>query len=62
MAIAAQIEVGRDYKEKHGFFDAESYVFKAKRGLSQAVVKELPIEYAVELNRLIQLEMIGSVG
>jgi Fe-S cluster assembly protein SufB len=24
--------------------------------------KELPLEYAVELNRLIQLEMEGSVG
>jgi hypothetical protein len=25
-------------------------------------VKELPMEYAVELNRLIELEMEGSVG
>jgi len=25
-------------------------------------VKELPMEYAVEMNRLIQLQMIGSVG
>ncbi|MEA2152959.1 MAG: hypothetical protein QOI18_1192, partial [Solirubrobacteraceae bacterium] len=24
--------------------------------------KELPMEYAVELNRLIQLEMVGSIG
>jgi len=41
MAIVPQIEVGADYKEKYGFFDAESYVFKAKRGLSEAVVKEI---------------------
>jgi Fe-S cluster assembly protein SufB len=26
------------------------------------LVKELPMEYAVEMNRLIQLQMIGSVG
>jgi Fe-S cluster assembly scaffold protein SufB len=26
------------------------------------VAKELPLEYAVELNRLIELEMEGSVG
>jgi Fe-S cluster assembly scaffold protein SufB len=26
------------------------------------VTKELPMEYAIELNRLIQLEMIGSIG
>jgi Fe-S cluster assembly protein SufB len=25
-------------------------------------VKELPMEYAVELNRLVQLQMEGSVG
>ena len=26
------------------------------------LVKELPMEYAVELNRLIELEMEGAVG
>jgi len=41
MAIAPQIKVGEDYKEKYGFFDAENYVFKAKRGLSADVVKEI---------------------
>jgi hypothetical protein len=29
---------------------------------SSEVTKELPMEYAVELNRLIQLEMVGSIG
>jgi len=31
-------------------------------GFLEPVTKELPMEYAVELNRLIQLEMEGSVG
>jgi Fe-S cluster assembly protein SufB len=32
------------------------------RGFVEPIVKELPLEYAVELNRLIALEMEGSVG
>lgn len=32
------------------------------RGFLEPVIMELPMEYAVELNRLIKLEMIGSVG
>ncbi len=31
-------------------------------GFIEPIVKELPLEYAVELNRLIELEMEGSVG
>ncbi|MBI3615446.1 MAG: Fe-S cluster assembly protein SufB [Candidatus Omnitrophica bacterium] len=31
-------------------------------GFFEAFTKELPLEYAVELNRLVQLEMEGSVG
>jgi Fe-S cluster assembly protein SufB len=31
-------------------------------GFIEAFVKELPMEYAIELNRLIELEMEGSVG
>lgn len=31
-------------------------------GFFEPFIKELPLEYAVELNRLIQLEMEGSVG
>ncbi|MDI6721705.1 MAG: Fe-S cluster assembly protein SufB [Candidatus Aenigmarchaeota archaeon] len=31
-------------------------------GFIEPFVKELPIEYAIELNRLIQMEMEGSVG
>jgi len=32
------------------------------RGFIEPIAKELPLEYALELNRLIQLEMEGSVG
>ena len=31
-------------------------------GFLEPFVKELPMEYAVELNRLVQLQMEGSVG
>lgn len=31
-------------------------------GFAMPIIKQLPMEYAVELNRLIELEMIGSVG
>ncbi len=32
------------------------------RGFIEPITKQLPMEYAVELNRLIELEMEGSVG
>jgi Fe-S cluster assembly protein SufB len=41
MAVSALIGVGEDYKEKYGFFDPEKFVFKAKRGLTEEVVKEI---------------------
>jgi Fe-S cluster assembly protein SufB len=31
-------------------------------GFNEPIVKELPLEYAVEMNRLIQIQMEGSVG
>jgi Fe-S cluster assembly protein SufB len=31
-------------------------------GFVEPIVRELPLEYAVEMNRLIQLQMEGSVG
>jgi Fe-S cluster assembly protein SufB len=31
-------------------------------GFIEPIVKELPLEYAVEMNRLIQLQMEGSIG
>jgi hypothetical protein len=61
-----------------GFFRLELFNDRQggpSRGLSQAeasamivagfvepIVKELPLEYAVEMNRLIQIQMEGSVG
>jgi Fe-S cluster assembly protein SufB len=39
--------------------EAESLIVN---GFIEPIVKELPLEYALELNRLIQLEMTGSVG
>lgn len=32
------------------------------RGFLEPIMAELPMEYAVELNRLVKLEMVGSVG
>jgi Fe-S cluster assembly protein SufB len=32
------------------------------RGFIEPISKNLPLEYAVELNRLVELEMEGSVG
>jgi Fe-S cluster assembly protein SufB len=32
------------------------------RGFLEPVIQELPMEYAVELNRLVKMEMVGSVG
>lgn len=32
------------------------------RGFLEPIIKELPMEYAVELNRLVKMEMTGSVG
>ena len=58
-----------------GNISAEQLFYLQSRGLSaqqatqmivsgfiEPIVKQLPLEYAVELNRLIELEMEGSVG
>lgn len=39
--------------------DAESVLVN---GFIEPITKEIPLEYSIELNRLIQLEMSGSVG
>ena len=41
---------------------AEEAAGMVVRGFIEPLVKELPMEYAVELNRLVQLQMEGSVG
>lgn len=68
-----QVDIG--HEAKVGKISAEQLFYVQSRGLSAAqatqmivsgfiepVVKQLPLEYAVELNRLIELEMEGSVG
>jgi Fe-S cluster assembly scaffold protein SufB len=32
------------------------------RGFIEPIARELPMEYAIELNRLIELQMEGAVG
>lgn len=49
------------YLESRGLKKADSEAMIVN-GFIEPIVKELPLEYAVELNRLIQLEMQGSVG
>ncbi len=49
------------YLMSRGLSEAESAALIV-RGFIEPVAKELPLEYALELNRLIQLEMEGSVG
>lgn len=43
-------------------FDEDEAASMIVNGFLDPLVKELPMEYAVELNRLIELEMEGSVG
>jgi Fe-S cluster assembly protein SufB len=49
------------YLMSRGLTESEAYTMIVS-GFIEPVAKELPLEYAVELNRLIQLEMSGSVG
>ena len=42
--------------------NAEEAAAMIVSGFIEPIVKELPMEYAVEMNRLIQLQMEGSVG
>ena len=41
MAVAPKISVGDDYREKYGFYDPEKFIFKAKKGLTEDVVREI---------------------
>jgi Fe-S cluster assembly scaffold protein SufB len=49
------------YLMSRGLSESEAYSMIVS-GFIEPIAKELPLEYAVELNRLIQLEMSGSVG
>lgn len=68
-----QVDIG--HEARVGKISADQLFYLQSRGLSEEqatqmvvsgfiepVVKQLPLEYAVELNRLIEMEMEGSVG
>jgi Fe-S cluster assembly protein SufB len=57
-------KVGEDqlfYLKSRGLSEEEA-IAMVVNGFIEPIAKELPLEYAIELNRLIQLEMEGSVG
>jgi Fe-S cluster assembly protein SufB len=49
------------YLQSRGLSEEEAAAMIVN-GFIEPVTKELPMEYAIELNRLIQLEMVGSIG
>ncbi len=49
------------YLESRGL-STEQAMTMVVRGFIEPIAKELPLEYAIELNRLIELQMEGSVG
>jgi Fe-S cluster assembly protein SufB len=49
------------YLQSRGL-SAEQAIQMIVSGFIEPIVKELPLEYAVEMNRLIELEMEGSLG
>jgi Fe-S cluster assembly protein SufB len=49
------------YLKSRGLSEEEATTMVVS-GFIEPLVKELPMEYAVEMNRLIQLQMEGSVG
>lgn len=57
-------KVGDDqlfYLMSRGISEAEAQALIVN-GFVEAVIKEMPMEYAVEINRLIELQMEGSIG
>src|ERR671916_132793 len=49
------------YLQSHGLTEEEASKLIVN-GFIEPIVKELPMEYAVEMNRLIELQMEGSIG
>ncbi len=49
------------YLQSHGLGEEEASKMIVN-GFIEPIVKELPMEYAVEMNRLIELQMEGSIG
>jgi Fe-S cluster assembly protein SufB len=67
VSVAHEASVGKIgeeqlfYLQSRGIADQEARSLIVQ-GFIEPIAKELPLEYAVELNRLIRLEMEGSVG
>jgi len=49
------------YLMSRGLTEAEAATMVVS-GFIEPIVKELPMEFAIEMNRLMQLQMEGSVG
>jgi len=67
VSIGHEASVGRVSEEQLFYlmsrgFNEEQALGMIVRGFMDEFVRELPMEYAVELNRLIELNMEGSVG
>src|SRR3954464_2577035 len=61
---ASVTKVGEEqlfYLQSHGLGEEEASKLIVN-GFIEPIVKELPMEYAVEMNRLIELQMEGSIG
>ncbi len=67
MSVGHEASVARSGEEKlfylmsRGLSEPEASTMIVN-GFIEPLVKELPMEYAAELNRLIELQMEGSVG
>ena len=67
MTVAHEAVVGKIsdeqlfYLQSRGLTEEEAAAMIVN-GFIEPVTKELPMEYAIELNRLIQLEMVDSIG
>ena len=49
------------YAMSRGLSEAEAKTMIV-RGFVEPIMQQIPLEYAVEMNRLIEMEMEGSVG
>lgn len=67
VTVAHEATVGRLSEEDLFYLQSRGIAKEQARamivnGFIEPIVRELPLEYAVEMNRLIELEMEGSVG
>ncbi|PIS41582.1 MAG: Fe-S cluster assembly protein SufB, partial [Candidatus Kerfeldbacteria bacterium CG08_land_8_20_14_0_20_42_7] len=66
-SVSHEASVGKIGEEQLFYFMSRGIKEREARsmivqGFIEPIAKELPLEYVLELNRLIQLEMEGSVG